>query len=1340
VLMHPELRQRYDLYGRQGVGTSALSDSEVIEDAVSKEPMDWTQVIVDPYNTVHLVNQTKGHGDDQDVKWKKEPPPYEESLESPRYVTGGQVKQTLNEERTYGVVVQDYQSLANTNWENCMKNSMDETRYVRPKRAQTCLYRILGVPPQATAEQLQQAFNVATEDYHPTMDLGMFSFLNLSSNPFWETSSCNLPTFSCHLSTPPAVGRNRQIYAHYHQVKKAYDILKIPALRSKYNQYGFEGLSNLKYAQAKVTNRYSSTLSEGWDPDGPAPSKVQAGIGARILNDFCAPNIAAMSFESLGIEYKSIGELGAIVATHSGTGNTGGYDRMGTVLTGGGGVKAESPISSASSTPKKRQKFFTIAPLPIGANFEAAGPIPLEDLFEMELESSDGSDDELFMTGGAGPIIAGPIGGTVQFAPLSDVQPIRFQDGASVSMNGRGNVDARMTRGPSQAGQTTQMKPLISGVAPIYFENGASVSVSGNNALQGSNNLRTPSPNQCQKLSSPNEQTLWPLSDVNESSPPPYRSSIPDTVSTSSNPSDPEKKKHKKAGRRQKFFTIAPLPIGKSYRRAPKLSVDELFEDDIPLETEDEYSVDYKWLLPGESSEKSETTSSFNEPMFWPLSQIDQPPASSIQETPPVLVTPTLTPSNHEKKTNKKTGRRQKFFTIAPLPLGKSYQRAPKLSVDELFEDDIPLETQDEYSLDYEWPLPGVSPEKSQPTSSFNEPVLWPLSQIDQPSASSIQDTPPVLVTPTLTPPSHEKKKNKKQGRRQKFFTIAPLPIGKAYQRAPKLSVEQLFEDDVAVDTDGYFAEIGDWSVVSTEYGQHSRPSMSVPFPDLEVSIPKMASQVSASAISSATVQTTPTSSRSIPSRHEGDQAKTPQYPKDKPTTTSFGGKAVSTEHRKPIQVVRLYTIQPLAIGQAYKRAPSVDKATIFETVASMDESSGEHDSHNLDVEGVVANSRREASPSDVNNSISPNSMSTPGQPTMTLESDEPKPLENMDIESTVTIDVNGQVSSEPVTVASVVTGTGVIQESDLSADSGIRLPSTSMPSPQRPETKGKHSSSESHVPGRVVQSTASSSTHSQHLYNGSRKPENAHGPVESTPGVKRFGGSVPSSSSPAMRVDSGLVQPQHATTPSKSRQVDSGKPSLVGHGGTKASENAHGPAPSTQWVKYVGGSYTRSSPPAMTKKTVEESGPVRAQRAMMSTLKSQQEVKDDMFSMMERRGSQTQNSQTVVHGQGVSSTLGINHPVGGGNVVPMSSPPSKKPVESEVRGGRLQQQQQRPRVPIKTLRSQQQEGDGGWWSDAQRRMVSESVPSALFFSKRSQHWNHRRPSSSSSSSSSKDS
>lgn len=173
--MHPELRLRYDLYGRQGVGTSALSDSEKIDECIShnKQPKDWTQVLVDPYKTtvVVVVNQTNSHGDEQDVKWKKDPPPYEESLDAYRYPKG-QIKQAVNEERSYGHVVQDYQSLANTNWETCMKNSMDETKYLRPKRAQTCLYRILGVPPQATAEQLQQAFTAATEDYHPTMDLG----------------------------------------------------------------------------------------------------------------------------------------------------------------------------------------------------------------------------------------------------------------------------------------------------------------------------------------------------------------------------------------------------------------------------------------------------------------------------------------------------------------------------------------------------------------------------------------------------------------------------------------------------------------------------------------------------------------------------------------------------------------------------------------------------------------------------------------------------------------------------------------------------------------------------------------------------------------------------------------------------------------------------------------------------------------------------------------------------------------------------------------------------------------------------------------------------------------
>jgi hypothetical protein len=172
VLMHPELRQRYDLYGRQGVGTSALSDSEKIVETINQQPKDWTQVLVEPYKTVVVVNQTNSHGDEQDVKWKKEPPPYEERLVPYRHPTV-QLKQAVNEERSYGHVVHDYQSLANTNWETCMKNSMDETKYVRPKRSLTCLYRILGVPPQATAEQLQQAFAVVTEDYNPTMDLGM---------------------------------------------------------------------------------------------------------------------------------------------------------------------------------------------------------------------------------------------------------------------------------------------------------------------------------------------------------------------------------------------------------------------------------------------------------------------------------------------------------------------------------------------------------------------------------------------------------------------------------------------------------------------------------------------------------------------------------------------------------------------------------------------------------------------------------------------------------------------------------------------------------------------------------------------------------------------------------------------------------------------------------------------------------------------------------------------------------------------------------------------------------------------------------------------------------------
>jgi DnaJ-class molecular chaperone len=227
VLMHPELRQRYDLYGKQGVGTSAMSDLEKIDESKAaqqqQQTKDWTQVLlVEPYKTISVIkNQTHSHGDHQDVKWKKDPPPYEESLvkyqSQQKYSSSKsttphqlQLKQAVNEERTYGHVVQDYQSLANTNWESCMKNSMDETKFLRPKHAQRCLYSILGVPPQATAEQLQTAFAVATEDYHPTMDLGRFvcgwSWWWLSSNIFliavtlrtgscWKQSTnlCSLP-------------------------------------------------------------------------------------------------------------------------------------------------------------------------------------------------------------------------------------------------------------------------------------------------------------------------------------------------------------------------------------------------------------------------------------------------------------------------------------------------------------------------------------------------------------------------------------------------------------------------------------------------------------------------------------------------------------------------------------------------------------------------------------------------------------------------------------------------------------------------------------------------------------------------------------------------------------------------------------------------------------------------------------------------------------------------------------------------------------------------------------------------------------------------------------------
>lgn len=335
-------------------------------------------------------------------------------------------------------------------------------------------------------------------------------------------------------------------------MKKAYDILKIPALRNKYNQYGFEGLSQLKYAQAKVTNRYAPYLSEGWDPDGPTQSKVPIGIGARVLNDFCAPNMAAMSFDSSGVEYKSLGELGSIVATHPGTIDWMDHDDGGTVLTGGGGVTGKFFSSSSSEKPKKRQKFFTISPLPIGTHFQAAGPIPLEDLFEMELENSDGSDDELFMNEDASPIIAGPFGGTVQFAPLSDLSPIRFQDGASVSMNGRG-------MGVGITGVRTT--PAVINVGPIET------------------NYKPLLPKSSTKSSS-NEPIPWPLSNIDQ---PVASSARLSTRGTSPVPPPQSQPQPQQQRRRQKFFTIAPLPVGKAYQRAPKLSVDELFEVNDPL-------------------------------------------------------------------------------------------------------------------------------------------------------------------------------------------------------------------------------------------------------------------------------------------------------------------------------------------------------------------------------------------------------------------------------------------------------------------------------------------------------------------------------------------------------------------------------------------------------------------------------------------------------------------------------------------------------------------------------------------------------------------------------------
>ena len=525
----------------------------------------------------------------------------------------------------------------------------------------------------------------------------------------------------------PAVGNNRQIYAHYHHLKKAYDVLKIPALRHKYNQYGFEGLSNLKYAQAKVTNRYAPNLSEGWDPDGPTASKVPIGIGARVLNDFCAPNIAAMSFDSSGVEYKSLGELGAIVATHPGSGDwiedTSSHD-MGIVLTGtGGSVLATTSSSSGSQKPKKRQKFFTIAPLPIGTHFQAAGPIPLEDLFEMELENSDGSDDELFLNEGSSPIIAGPVGGTLQFAPLSDVQPIRFQDGASVSMNGRSGIG--VASGRKQAVPSILMAPLLSDRPPIQFQNGASVSA-GRMEMAGGSKFQpsSPPPPKNSPTKSNGEKSIpWPLSKIETPS-----SSAVGTLATDTNPTKPlpswtpnnSNSKQQQRGRRQKFFTIAPLALGKAYQRAPKMSVNELFEEYDPLEG-DSFRTEARPLSSPVSMETTNDHSTGTLPVPFPnldlIPNLVNPASSggtsadlglsvhqsmvAVVATSPGTLYQQCTVSAHPKSATTTTPRRNnplptsksptsvetiRLYTIRPLPVGQAYKRAPSVDRATIFE------------------------------------------------------------------------------------------------------------------------------------------------------------------------------------------------------------------------------------------------------------------------------------------------------------------------------------------------------------------------------------------------------------------------------------------------------------------------------------------------------------------------------------------------------------------------------------------------------------------------------------------------------------------------------
>ena len=514
-----------------------------------------------------------------------------------------------------------------------------------------------------------------------------------------------------------AVGNNRQIYAHYHHLKKAYDVLKIPALRNKYNQYGFEGLSNLKYAQAKVTNRYAPNLSEGWDPDGPTSSKVPIGIGARVLNNFCAPNIAAMSFESSGVEYKSLGELGAIVATHPGSVDwveDSCHDDMGTVLTGAGGsMLGTASSSSASQKPKKRQKFFTIAPLPIGTHFQAAGPIPLEDLFEMELENSDGSDDELFLKEASSPIIAGPVGGTVQFMPLSDLKPIRFQDGASVSMNGQGGLGVAVGRG-----QTVHVAPLLSDRVPIQFQNGASVSLGGTDMKGGlpynpsSSSSSSSQPPKRSTKSNGDKPIPWPLSNIDA----PVLSSI-GADPTKPVPSGTGSTSSSSKQRRQKFFTIPPLALGKAYQRAPKLSVDQLFEDcelldrdtigsssSIEMETTDDnchsmstFPIPFPTLDSIPSPSHAASLGSKSADSVSPL----HPSMGAVVATSPgtlykgtaaprpesTTTTTTIRLRNIPSQSSKspKSMETIRLYTIRPLPVGQAYTRAPSVDRATLF-------------------------------------------------------------------------------------------------------------------------------------------------------------------------------------------------------------------------------------------------------------------------------------------------------------------------------------------------------------------------------------------------------------------------------------------------------------------------------------------------------------------------------------------------------------------------------------------------------------------------------------------------------------------------------